>query len=317
MLRGEPIQRFFEYARLRERVRLAREAGHPLPWTPDPVLRTYRFCNVDREDDTVTRWFRANVREPMRDRPEVMLATILFRWFNTVRVGEVLFRPATAGRAQLSPFGDYLLHGDIGVLDRAIRDALPSGPYVTGSYMIKTPAGMDKVAGVLWCVDQFNAQRGQYEAAFDEGTTLEGCHAALTMLPYMGDFMAYEVVTDLRHTDLLRDAPDIMTWANPGPGAARGLDRLAREPLNTRNRNNPAHRASMQTEMQVLLECAGEQKYWPSDDYRYWPDRDRLRPFKSWEMRTVEHTLCEFDKYERARLGEGRPKQLFRKGEAA
>jgi len=28
----------------------------------------------------------------------------------------------------------------------------------------------------------------------------------------------------------------------------------------------------------------------------------------------VEHTLCEFDKYERARLGEGKPKEIFRNG---
>lgn len=311
MLRGEPIDRFFSYARHRERVRLAREAGHPAPWTHDPILQTYRFCNVDREDDTVTRWFRANVRDPLQHQPEVMLATVLFRWFNTPRVGEVLFKTRTRA-AGLSPFGEYLRTRDPSVLDRAIRECLPSGPYITGAYMIKTPAGMDKIAGVLWCVDQFNKERAQYEAAFDEGTTLEGCHEALTMLPYMGDFMAYEVVTDLRHTDLLRNAPDIMTWANPGPGAARGLDRLAREPLGTRNRNNPAHRAAMQTEMQVLLEFSRDQARWPSDEYRYWPDRDRLQPFKDWEMRTVEHTLCEFDKYERTRLGEGRPKQLFK-----
>lgn len=316
MLRGEPIDRFFAYARDRERIRLQRAAGQPAPWTIDPILRSYRFCNIDREDDAVTTWFRTNVREPMRAMPEVMLATILFRWFNTPRVGAVLFKTRTRA-AGLSPFGEYLRTRDPSVLDRAIRECLPEGPYVTGAYMIKTPAGMDKIAGVLWCVDQFNKVRGEYEAAFDDSTTLEGCSEALTMLPYMGDFMAYEVVTDLRHTDLLCNAPDIMTWANPGPGAARGLDRLALEPLGTRNRNRPADRAAMQIEMQVLLECSQEQARWPTNDYRYWPQGEVMRPFKPWEMRTVEHTLCEFDKYERVRLGEGRPKQLFRKGEAA
>jgi hypothetical protein len=32
----------------------------------------------------------------------------------------------------------------------------------------------------------------------------------------------------------------------------------------------------------------------------------------SWEMRDVEHTLCEFDKYERIRLGEGRTRGVYR-----
>ncbi len=33
---------------------------------------------------------------------------------------------------------------------------------------------------------------------------------------------------------------------------------------------------------------------------------------RPWEMREVEHTLCEFDKHERARLGQGRPRGVFK-----
>jgi hypothetical protein len=29
-------------------------------------------------------------------------------------------------------------------------------------------------------------------------------------------------------------------------------------------------------------------------------------------MREVEHTLCEFDKYERVRTGEGKPRGVYR-----
>ena len=30
------------------------------------------------------------------------------------------------------------------------------------------------------------------------------------------------------------------------------------------------------------------------------------------EMRDIEHCLCEFDKYERTRLGEGRPRAKYK-----
>ena len=30
------------------------------------------------------------------------------------------------------------------------------------------------------------------------------------------------------------------------------------------------------------------------------------------EMREIEHSLCEFDKYERTRLGEGRPRAKYK-----
>jgi hypothetical protein len=57
----------------------------------------------------------------------------------------------------------------------------------------------------------------------------------------------------------------------------------------------------MNTSMGILLSASRLEHNWPHE----WP---------AWEMREVEHTLCEFDKYERARLGEGRPKQRFNPG---
>src|SRR2546423_1636561 len=40
----------------RTAIHTKKEAGHPPPWTDDPVLREWSFCNVRREDDRVTRW---------------------------------------------------------------------------------------------------------------------------------------------------------------------------------------------------------------------------------------------------------------------
>ena len=40
---------------------------------------------------------------------------------------------------------------------------------------------------------------------------------------------------------------------------------------------------------------------------------EKLEPFvPALEMREIEHCLCEFDKYERARLGEGRPRAKYK-----
>ena len=40
----------------RDRIRTAKEAGKPKPWTTDPLLRDYRWCNVRRMDDRVSVW---------------------------------------------------------------------------------------------------------------------------------------------------------------------------------------------------------------------------------------------------------------------
>jgi hypothetical protein len=113
--------------------------------------------------------------------------------------------------------------------------------------------------------------------------------------------MAHAVVTDVRYTTLLGDPPDVHTWAAAGPGAARGLSRVVYGTLGAFNYHSDGDQVTLNQGMQrLLLQAQGNFKHWPLS----WP---------TWDMRTVEHTLCEFDKYERTRLGEGRPKQLFRK----
>lgn len=105
--------------------------------------------------------------------------------------------------------------------------------------------------------------------------------------------MAYEVVTDFRWTRYLRGALDIMTWANAGPGALRGLNRLAGRRLTARVRDPVG-------EMRALLAIANG----PNS-----PLGEHVpRPL---EMRDIEHSLCETDKHLRVQLGEGKPRGRF------
>ena len=47
----DPVSAFFDFCREREKIRLARESGAPVPWTDDPIFQKGRFLNVFREDD--------------------------------------------------------------------------------------------------------------------------------------------------------------------------------------------------------------------------------------------------------------------------
>lgn len=257
-----------------------REAGIPGPWTDDPVLREFRFCNIFREDDRTTRWFRRNIRGVLQRRPEVILATIAFRWFNRIETGEalmdVLLGPETwnegAVRAALEP-------------RRAQRL-----PIVTGAYVIKTPDGMSKLDGICACMARAKAQIDHDRDMWLEpgSLNLEQAHVELMNIPYLGSFMAYEIVTDLRHTRILGHADDICSWAAAGPGAARGLRWVTGE---LHPYTSERGQAKLLDGMRGLLLASTFDHNWP----RRWP---------RWEMREVEHTLCEFDKYCRARGGE-------------
>lgn len=314
---------FFLYARERDAVRDRKESGQNRPLTQDAILNHFRFCNVYREDDATTRWFRQWVREPEYGRPSVLLATVLFRWFNRMAIGDSIFRqlgdytPNGQGSIRTA-WEQFLMDGRTESMKMSILRSHPNGPFVTGAYIIKAPDGMNKLDGVLQNIDWFNTQKfvggkgvldtmpamGWREMADvlakHRGVVgLEDVWLWLRRFPYLGDFMAYEIVTDLRHTYLLRSAPDIFTWANPGPGAMRGLNRLYDRVLEKKQAKH-----LFVCEMRQLLQMVNDER---SEAHSIWPRRIG----QDVEMRDIEHTLCEFDKYERARLGQGRPRGTY------
>lgn len=266
-------EEFFQTAVERYRIKLARDAGQPAPWTTDPVFQQFRFCNVHREDDKTTQWFRDNVRLPLAKEPPLRLikATVAFRTFNLISTGE-----------RILPI--LLRHG---WHTEKVRKALTGVyPVITGAYMVRSPYGKTKLEGICEMMEAFLA--GGYDRKLLRATTLQGAHEAILEAPYQGAFTAYEIVTDLRHTHLLGTAKDVMTWANPGPGALRGCQWVTGEHYT----QSPAGREQMLHLMRQLLGLSRPSAF-------HWPEA-----WPQWEMREVEHWLCEFDKYKRAQAGE-------------
>ncbi len=85
----------------RESIRRRREAGEPAPWTSDPVLRDYRFCNVRRENDAVTRHIAARWRAPHADDPHLWFAMAVARFINWPDTLDELGFPRAVGSRAL------------------------------------------------------------------------------------------------------------------------------------------------------------------------------------------------------------------------
>ena len=280
----ERLDTYFYWIHERETIRLNKEVEQkPPPWTDDSILQKFKFCQVFREDDRTTRWFRTHIRDPYRDDPEVLMATVIFRWFNYIETGRTLVK------------NKLHLEWD---RKKAIEEITKQNKWVTGAYIVKTPNRMDKVTGVAECISHMWGDREKLVEKILETNSLEKSWNILRDYPYMGPFMAYEVITDLRHTYLLRDAEDILTWANAGPGAMRGLNRLAGRELGFCKRSHPWNE-----EMRNLWEIS----------------RDKLNPnlidLDKFEMREIEGGLCEFDKYSRILNEEGRTRSVYKYNE--
>jgi hypothetical protein len=278
-----PLDRLCYFVRERHNIYLRRKAGKPKPWTEDPILRNHYFCNVYRELDKTTVWFRENVRDPLRHDPMVVLATTIFRWFNFIPTGELLLEHDlyTEWNAKLAE-------------DLLVARRNEGKQVFTGAYMIVSPAGEPKIEGVIRRISKVWSDRESLMKRCLDWKKMQTAHADLMRYEGLGGFMAYEIVCDLRYTDILYDAPDKCTWCNPGPGAVRGLYRvLGWDFPKGDNSKHPPTPKDWQLKTQELLEILQR--------------RLRMR----FEMREVEHNLCEADKYFRILLNDGRSKRRY------
>lgn len=257
---------FWRFFALREAARARREDGDGPPYSDDPVLAKYHFCNVFREADAGTRWFVANRLGPAADVVwEAIVYRTVNRWatFEAWRSGYRLpFPPPTsAGFVAWSEF----LRGRV-----ARSEQVFTGRHYTRGLRrhLETLAYLLEASNLLDLVEALTARESS-----DAG--LAGAVGALRSVPQLGDFFAWQVVLDLVDAGIVRDDPD---WVVMGPGAVAGA-RL----INPRGTPLGTARA-----------------VWASQDVV--DKRAFLRPHV--RLRDVEHALCEYNRYVLASRGE-------------
>jgi hypothetical protein len=292
-IQQEHLEQFFYLARERYSIYLKRSQGLPAPWTDDPVLANWRFTNTFRELDKTTAWFREHIREPLRDKPSVVLATLAFRFFNRIEVGEVLKPWLLEDDWRLTLWEDTLQARILG----------QNRPLVTGAYIVKTRDGMPKLRSIIeslrWAKMHEPSILQWLRETHEEPRHAEDLWYILRGFDYVGDFTANEIIVDLYHTAVLEQAIDLRTWTNPGPGCAQGLGLLLHDDENRYNRAAKADRAEMIGLMGEFLEAARDPLYWPQD----WPE---------WKfLHNVQFLMCEQSKYIKGQRGQ-RLKRRYR-----
>src|SRR5262249_5363671 len=266
----------------REAIRRRRAAGAPAPWTNDPILREWSFTNVRREDDRVTRWVVTHWREPHCDDPDLWFAMVVacfVNWPDTLaKIGyPVPWDPDhfRAVMASLAARGDQL-YGNAYMIRADNKN--PGRP--TAEYQIA------KVFNPLW--------QARERLRPTLGLTLERYYQRLSQFHGMGGgFMPAQVIAYLKCVEPLKAAAgDWMGCVVSGPGSRRGLNRVRGFAVDAK---------------------------WPESVWRAAFDqlRTTIAPdlakigLGDLHAQDLQNCLCEFDKYERVRLGEGKPRRYF------
>lgn len=272
----------------RERIRIRKEQGLPQPWTKDPILGKYRFCNVDRNDDAVTRWVFANWLNPHSGDANLWFAMVVARLLN------LPFSLEYAQGAVFNRKGKVDWRADMFVSTlHYIRDngnKIFNAAYIVstnGRTMEKVDYLAEMVLTPLW------ERRKLAPAAMG---SLEEFHTWLQQFDGLGSFMAAQVVADIKYDPKspLAMAPDFATFAASGPGSRRGMHRLFGRD-HTLPYKEHVWRADMGMLRPVVLEHF----------------RDSVALSEKLTAQNIQNALCEFDKMMRTRNGEGTPKQLY------
>ena len=278
------LDRLVAWIAEREAIRLRRAAGESPPWSGDEIFQSWSFTNVRREDDRVTKWIWETWREPHADDPDLWFAMVVARFVN---------EPAT-----LAEIG-YPVPWDPQHFLAVMKERKARGEklYRDDAYMIRAdnrpgrPKPLDQVEDVfepLW--------RDRKELRPRKGETLASYHRALGEYHGMGTgFMPAQIVADLKYVEPLWSATDWFTFAVSGPGSKRGLNRII-----GRDKDAPWTEAGWRKEFGHLCD-------------KIIPDLKRLG-LDDLSAQDLQSCLCELDKNERVRLGEGTPKRRFRKG---
>lgn len=193
------LELFWYWIRQRELIRIRKEEGLPRPWTGDPILQAYHFCNVHREDDRGTKEIHEAVRKYGPDFRNLPAAYTMARMFNSAQT----FRYA-------------VMHGQE---ELKLLQATGAKVFHTAYVVSTCGKSMNKIDYVYDVVDKV------YQTHIPD-VGLEECHRALMSIDGLGSFMAAQVVADLRNHGWLKPLGEYEAkyWSAPGPGSIKGLN---------------------------------------------------------------------------------------------
>jgi hypothetical protein len=195
--------------------RLAAQVG---PWTEDPILKTYKFCNVFRAADRVSQYMIRDVayspdHENYGDR---LFQIVAFRTFSKIETWEGI--RSYIGRAPT--LGDLRL----GRFEQALDWVkLRTGGLYTGAFILcaNKAYGFDEKHRNHVALFKHMFLNKKLHETIGKARSLEEVVRALETFPLMGPFMAYQTAIDLNYSTFVNFSENDYTQA--GPGAVRGL----------------------------------------------------------------------------------------------
>jgi hypothetical protein len=210
---------YWQFASKRQAAFEARLAGSGWPWSPDPILQTFKFCNVFRAADRVSQYLIRHVaydEHPETTPRDRVFQITAFRTFSNIATWKGVIE-------------------ELGGPPRL--EHLRSGAFETALDQVRARNGGLYTGAFILCANKafgFQEKHRNHVALFKHMFLDSMCAERVLQLPYLrdlvellqsfpllGPFMAYQTAIDINYSELTAFSENDHTQA--GPGALRGL----------------------------------------------------------------------------------------------
>lgn len=215
--REEIYDLYWYFAYERQNIFIKKKNGEKSPWTDDPILQEYKFCNSYRVNDRVSQYLLKNViyNGKVYSKEDMLFRILLFKLFNKESTWELL----------INEFGDITLNNfDFNNYSKVLNNAISNNIKIYNDAYISCA---NKAYG-------YNRKHDNHLSLLKEIFIIDRSHlkilAAKTMkeafdilksYPLIGNFMSYQLVTDINYSEIVSWREDEFTVA--GPGSLRGI----------------------------------------------------------------------------------------------
>lgn len=212
----EVFDTYWRFAAERQRIFFQRLEGQLPPWSNDPIMNRYKFTNAYRASDRVSQYLIREVIYQGDQAPqEVFFRTMLFKIFNRIETWKLLLE-----HIQPICYEEYSFDRYDAVLTDAMnrRVTIFSAAYIMPSGV--TSQGYTKKHR-NWLKLLETMMMDEVPLRLADMRSMQQAFDLLRSYPMIGDFLAYQYVTDLNYSELTNFTE--MEFVVPGPGARDGI----------------------------------------------------------------------------------------------
>lgn len=297
----ENLDLFFETMFERQEIWHKRNIlGKERPWTKNKLFAEYKFTNVYRELDRNSQYQIKNIFKKETNRKELIWKIMFFRFFNNPEFFDFM--------EQIPSYSDF----DAEKLKRTMKIFRISGgnPF-TNAYLTNSqacPGCTRDECFAFKVIPTLHEMVPKLSLLLIKAKEPEEIIKLLLTLPSVSHFMAHEFYQDFTYADRYSEIKlmkfDQNDFTNIGPGAEAGIRLIF--PNRKRKADKIQAIYDLKDLSQQYLEKFGEFKYLGYTEGLYFIEKNGELTLHAMEM-----WLCEFQKYWKMIVGEGKQRSKF------